>query len=432
MKKSEKKTIPSGFLAMIVLVIFISGISTILISGHKINIRQQNAVDSKKIAENTSSYDSVSGLSSDAIAPNAFEDKNNLPEGYKTISVLNEDVNKGQLILVNYQYESKIDGENLVDLYDNVSDSVGVKDDDMFINNAVLKPMNKLFDDFKAAKGSTGILISSSYRSKADQIKIYEESVKHTGEKSTAYYVAIPGYSEHQTGYCFDTAAYNYDGEMIELDGEGVYSWLIENCKNYGFILRYPNDKTNITGIGYEGWHFRYVGVPHAIAIMENKICLEEYILGLQKYTFEDGPLLIDKGDQGKWIVYYVPKLEAFNNTDVPVPVDSEKCSYTISGNNIGGFIVTVNVTKDPDNALLSKAKTSWSCDNSSLIIKDFVDYNPDSDNFVDTSTDTEDNWQSDTFWDDSDDSNSEYSDYYDSSSEYYDYDDSTGYDENL
>ena len=122
MKKSEKKTIPSGFLAMIVLVIFISGISTILISGHKINIRQQNAVDSKKIAENTSSYDSVSGLSSDAIAPNAFEDKNNLPEGYKTISVLNEDVNKGQLILVNYQYESKIDGENLVDLYDNVSE----------------------------------------------------------------------------------------------------------------------------------------------------------------------------------------------------------------------------------------------------------------------------------------------------------------------
>ena len=81
MKKSEKKTIPSGFLAMIVLCIFVAGISAILVSGHKINVRQQNAVDSKKIADNTSSYDSVSGLSSDAISPNAFEDSNNLPEG---------------------------------------------------------------------------------------------------------------------------------------------------------------------------------------------------------------------------------------------------------------------------------------------------------------------------------------------------------------
>ena len=430
MKKSEKKTIPSGFLAMIVLCIFVAGISAILVSGHKINVRQQNAVDSKKIAENTSSCDSVSGLSSDAISPNAFEDSNNLPEGYKTISVLNEDVNKGQLILVNYQYESKIDGENLVNLYDNISSSVGVKDDDMFINNAVLKPMNKMFDDFKEAKGDKSILISSSYRSKADQTKIYEESVKHTGEKSTAYYVAVPGYSEHQTGYCFDTAAYNYDGEMIELDGEGIYSWLIDNCKNYGFILRYPDDKTNITGIGYEGWHFRYVGVPHSFAIMDNKICLEEYILGLEKYTFEDGPLLIDKGDKGKWLVYYVPKLEAFNNTDVPVPVDSEKCSYTISGNNIGGFIVTVNVTKDPENSLLAKAKTSWSCDNSSLIIKDFEDYDSEKDPFVDTSTDTEDDWQSDTYWDDTEDGNTEYDDYYED--DYYDneYEEDSYYDE--
>ena len=163
---------------------------------------------------------------------------------------------------------------------------------------------------------------------------------------------------------------------------------------------------------------------------MDNKICLEEYILGLQKYTFEDGPLLIDKGDKGKWLVYYVPKLEAFNNTDVPVPVDSEKCSYTISGNNIGGFIVTVNVTKDPENSLLAKAKTSWSCDNSSLIIKDFEDYDSEKDPFVDTSTDTEDDWQSDTYWDDTEDGNTEYDDYYED--DYYDneYEEDSYYDE--
>ena len=429
MKKKEKKLIPSGFLAMIVAVVFLSGMATVLVSGHKINVYRQNAADSKAIADNTSSYDSVSGLSSDAIAPNAFDDKSNLPEGYKTISVLNEDVNKGQLILVNYQYESKIDGDNLINLYDHLSDSVGIKDDDMYINNIVLKPMNKLFDDFQKEKGGTSILISSSYRSRADQTKIYEDSVKHTGEMSTQYYVAKPGYSEHQTGYCFDTAAYNYDDEMIELDGEGVYSWLADNCMNYGFILRYPEDKTNITGIGYEGWHFRYVGVPHAIAMKDNKICLEEYITGLQQYTFEDGPLYIDKGDKGRWLVYYVPKLEAFNNTDIPVPVDSDKCTYSISGNNLGGFIVTVDVTKDPENSLIPKANKTWSFDNSSLIIKDFVDYNPDEDPFVDTSTDTEDDWQSDSFWDDSENSRfDEYEDYYDDGN--YDYDSPGDYDE--
>ena len=425
MKTKEKKIIPSGFLAMIVLVVFISGMATVLISGHKINIRYKNAAEAKSMEENTSSYDSVSGLSADAIAPNAFDDTNNLPEGYKTIPVLNEDINKGQLILVNYQYESKIDGDNLINLYENVTGSVGVKDDDMFINNAVLKPMNKLFDDFKAEKGSTSILISSSYRSRAEQTKIFNDSVTHTGEMSTNYYVAQPGYSEHQTGYCFDTAAYNYNDEMIELDGEGVYSWLVDNCMNYGFILRYPQDKTNITGIGYEGWHFRYVGLPHSIAIKENNICLEEYILGLQKYTFEDGPLFVDKGDKGRWLVYYVPKLEAFNNTDVPVPADSDKCSYTVSGNNIGGFIVTVDVTKDPENSLISKGNKTWSFDNSELIIKDFVDYDPEKDTFVPSGTDTEDDWQSDSYWGESDNENDEYNeyDYYDDE-EYYDYDD--------
>lgn len=414
MRRTEKRSVPNGFLAFIVLIIFISGIATMLVLGHNLNIRSQSGNESKTVSENTQSSNSVSGLTSDAIAPNAFEDKSNLPDGYKTVSVLNEDINKGQLILVNYQYEAKIDGENLINLYENLTGSVGVKDDDMFINNAVLKPMNSFFDDFKKAKGSTSILISSSYRSKSDQTKIYDDSVKQNGEMSTAYYVAVPGYSEHQTGYCFDTAAYNYDGEMIELDGEGVYSWLVENCMNYGFILRFPDDKTNITGIGYEAWHFRYVGTPHSYFISDHKLCLEEYIAGLKSYTFDNGGLLIDKGDKGKWIVYYVPKLEAFNNTDVPVPSDSEKCSYTISGDNVGGFIVTVDVSKDPSNSLLAAAKSDWSFDSSSVVIKDFVDYDPEKDTFSRASTDTEDDWESDTFWDDDDDERFEYDDYYD------------------
>jgi len=430
MNRSVKKSVPSGFLAVIVVLIFLSGIAAMLISGHKLNV-EKNTNSALPAASNTSSGNSLEGINSAAISPNAFEEESSLPADYRLITVLNDDIYKGSLILVNYQYESHIDGENLINLYENLSSSVGVKEDDMLINNAVLKPINDFFDGFKKEKGATSILISSSYRSKSDQIKIYNDSVKETGEKSTNYYVAVPGYSEHQTGYCFDTALYNTYGEMIELDGDGNFSWLSEHCADYGFILRYPDNKTNITGIGYESWHFRYVGTAHAYFISEHKICLEEYISGLKNYTFDDGGLLIDKSDKGRWIVYYVPKLEAFNNTDVPVPVSSDKSSYTISGNNIDGFIVTVDITKDPSNSMIGKAKTEWLCNSAALEIKGFEDYDPeqDSERFAKSSDSDNEDWESDEFWDEESsedeafDSRFEYEDYYE------DYDDN-GYEE--
>ncbi len=434
MEKKDKISIPNGLLTMAVLLIFISGIAVMLVSGHKISVGQKETP--KSATPSDTSTDSLAELTSQAVSPNAFEENSNLPSDYRLITVLNEDIYKGTLILVNYQYQSMIDGENLVNIYDNATQKIGVKDDDMFINEIVVDPLNKFFDDFAKAKGQTSILISSSYRSKEAQTEIYNDSVKVTGKKSTAYYVSVPGFSEHQTGYAFDTAAYNYEGDMVELDGEGDFSWLCENCSNYGFILRYPDDKTNITGIGYEAWHFRYVGVPHAVFIKKQKICLEEYIEGLKSYTFEDGGLLVDNGDKGKWVVFYVPRLTAFNNTDVPVPTDSQKSPYTISGNNIDGFIVTVDVTKDPSNSLIAKAKSSWSFDSKSLVIENFEDYDPELDTEDRTSSagDNTGNWESDSFWDEDSESEStetesdaedyesrfDYVDYYDDYSDNY------------
>lgn len=434
MSRTGKRSIPNGFLALIVLVIFVSGIATMLVSGHNLNVNN-NSEKSSDVESSDSASDTPTSNPSQSVEPNAFVEESNLPSDYRLISVLNEDIHKGPLILVNYKNESRIDGENLVNIYDNASSSIGVKNDDMFINKIVMDHINVFFDAFKDAKGSTSILISSSYRSKSDQEQIYAESVEATGAESTAYYVSVPGYSEHQTGYCFDTACYNNYDEMVELDGEGVYSWLSENCADYGFILRYPADKTNITSIGYESWHFRYVGTPHSYFIGDNNLCLEEYITGIQQYTFDNGGLLIDKGDKGKWIVYYVPKLEAFNTTEIPVPVDSEKCNYTVSGDNVGGFIVTVDVSKDSNNSLLEKAsKNKWSFDNSSLIIEGFKDYDPtevveeDSDDSTDSDeedTDTTDDWESDPFWGEEDESQFEYVDYYDDYDADYSNDDS-------
>ena len=167
MKRKSKISVPNGFLAVIVMFIFVSGIATMLVSGHNLNETVQKNITPAPL--NTSSGNTLDGINSRAVSPNAFEEESNLPNGYRLVSVLNEEIYKGSLILVNYQHESRIDGENLVNIYDKVTSSVGVKEDNMLINSVVLDNINPLFDAFKAAKGKTSILISSSYRSKNDQ-----------------------------------------------------------------------------------------------------------------------------------------------------------------------------------------------------------------------------------------------------------------------
>ena len=91
--------------------------------------------------------------------------------------------------------------------------------------------------------------------------------------------VAVPGTSEHQLGLAVDLVSSEYTGLDERQEETGSYQWLVKHCAEYGFILRYPNDKTEITGIIYEPWHFRYVGVEAAREIMDQGICLEEYLL---------------------------------------------------------------------------------------------------------------------------------------------------------
>ena len=136
MKRKSKISVPNGFLAAIVLLIFVSGIATMLVSGHKLSeVTQQKSTQPEPV--NTSSGNTLDGINSKAVSPNAFEEESNLPNGYRLVSVLNEEIYKGSLVLVNYQHESKIDGENLINIFENVTSSVGVKEDDMMINSGM-------------------------------------------------------------------------------------------------------------------------------------------------------------------------------------------------------------------------------------------------------------------------------------------------------
>lgn len=133
-------------------------------------------------------------------------------------------------------------------------------------------------------------MICSSYRTREYQQKLFDEKTeeyiaagysRQEAEELTATSVAIPGTSEHQLGLALDIVGVDNQNLDSSQETSDVQRWLMENSWRYGFILRYPDGKTEITGIIYEPWHYRYVGREAAAEIFEQGVCLEEY-LGVQ------------------------------------------------------------------------------------------------------------------------------------------------------
>ena len=130
-------------------------------------------------------------------------------------------------------------------------------------------------------------LICSSFRERSKQERLFENDVRRfmysgmteeEAREETAKNVAVPGSSEHEAGLAADIV---YAGRQIldeQQEDNDTQQWLMEHCWEYGFILRYPYDKQEITRITYEPWHYRYVGVEAAEEIMSRGICLEEYL----------------------------------------------------------------------------------------------------------------------------------------------------------
>ena len=128
---------------------------------------------------------------------------------------------------------------------------------------------------FEAKKYGYKILAVSAYRSEEYQKKLFENYTKEKGTEHTLLYSAKPGHSEHQTGLAVDVMGSNNDYNLFEKSIE--FDWMVNNAHKFGFILRYPQNKTNITGFAYEPWHYRYVGKEAAKYIYKNQITLEEY-----------------------------------------------------------------------------------------------------------------------------------------------------------
>ena len=148
-----------------------------------------------------------------------------------------------------------------------------------------------------ARKEGLSPIICSSYRTNAKQQKLYNNKVREykrwgcsseEAEELASYWVAIPGTGEHETGLAVDIVSENYQILDEKQEQTDVQRWLIDNSYKYGFTLRYPTDKKDITMINYEPWHYRYVGIDNATYMKEHDMCLEEYIEYLKQLEEED------------------------------------------------------------------------------------------------------------------------------------------------
>ena len=145
--------------------------------------------------------------------------------------------------------------------------------------------LQDMMDACRAAGNSP--LICSSYRSQEKQESLYQNKVDRltalgydasAAKTEAAKAVALPGTSEHQLGLAVDIVDVNNQNLDESQEDTAVQKWLMEHSWQYGFILRYPNDKSEVTGIIYEPWHYRYVGREAAREIHEQGVCLEEYL----------------------------------------------------------------------------------------------------------------------------------------------------------
>lgn len=241
----------------------------------------------------------------------------------QAIKVAKDQIHKGNLLLVNKDNPVPSGGEatDAVNLFQHKELMKGfiVLDKTIQLSPGLVQKFTTMIE--AAAKdGVNRFLISSGYRDNKEQNKLYQQMGPE--------YALPAGYSEHNLGLSLDIGS--MEDEMSRAP-EG--KWLKKNAGNYGFILRYPSDKTAITGIQSEPWHFRYVGLPHSAIMQEKNYVLEEYL----DYLKEQKSITATINNLTYEISYYPVST---NNATILVPADGR---YEISGNNMDGVIVTTH-----------------------------------------------------------------------------------------
>lgn len=182
-----------------------------------------------------------------------------------------------RLMLINKQH-------SIPDEYEPVLGEINTMKGIMQCDARIIEELKQMMQDAK----NDGIVLAicSPYRDMEYQKMLFNRKINRYMGMGLSYmeayrlageYVTVPGASEHQLGLALDIVCNTYTSLNSGFADTAAGKWLAANCHKYGFILRYPKDKEDITGIGYEPWHFRYVGVEAATIIMEDQITLEEF-----------------------------------------------------------------------------------------------------------------------------------------------------------
>ncbi|MBO5021101.1 MAG: M15 family metallopeptidase [Clostridia bacterium] len=258
----------------VALLVFI--ISSVLSAGDDDNTYSSNAssdiISSDVSSENANSNTETENSSTES--ENVSQNTDSVTMGEYTL-----DANFSNLLLVN--------GTNpLPENYDSEVRASLVEIDKQYRNNDNVTQIHKDIYPYivamvaNAQKDGVDLRVWSPFRSYAIQEDLFRKQVARVGgdEEKAATVVARPGTSEHNTGLCAD---FNMASDTFETTK--MYTWMVENAEDYGFIMRYSAEKQPITGVIHESWHWRFVGINHAKKINELGMCLEEYVEYLEK-----------------------------------------------------------------------------------------------------------------------------------------------------
>ncbi len=247
------------------------------------------------------------------------------------------------LILINSSHRIEKD-------YD--PERVRYKDSFYYLNEEAADALDEMLSAMEEDIGEAPMVIST-YRSYERQEEIYNNDIENAirsgidpdeALEHTRSYIAYPGSSEHQSALAVDLSN---DGSLEE---DFIYTeagiWIKEHCHEYGFIVRYPDDKEMYTGINYEPWHIRYVGHPYSDIIYENDWCLEEFIAYMKRNTYMDW-----ERDGDRWSLRFSKTL------------DDDGQNVQVSFTNSGGYIITtkknritnISVAKGADNNIMKE-----------------------------------------------------------------------------
>lgn len=256
--------------------------------------------------------------------PSGGGDVGSPTENFTEEGVTDAQLHSGSLILVNKDCEYIFGDNPEMVSFPGAGNLYGLKNSSLKVNPTALAAFNAMMKDAYANIPDANIVVMTAFRSAEDQ---------------TALANGTPaGYSDFHTGMSFELKDGDTWATINATALEGKYDWLYENAHKYGFVMRYPNDKMDVTGISIDMEEvLRYVGVAHATYMKTNNLCLEEYLELLRTTYGYENPLAIKGADGKSYQVYYTAANE---NGNIMVPT---RYGYEISGDNMNGYIVTLN-----------------------------------------------------------------------------------------